>query len=251
MKPLDYFFDTPASGEGHFPQRFCAFFCGLIKLAFKLLFRYKSADLEVMQGIAPGEGAILAPNHRSYLDPLYILAELRPRPIRFMGKIEFFQIHPAISRMAAWVGVYPVKRHTADMGAIKRSVRMLRRGELVGIFPEGTRIRKADQEVTYHEGVAMIAAMADVPVVPIRIWGTERICPEGTSFFRTPKVSLRFGQPLRISDEPYRSLPKDQRNAAFTAAVMQAIYDLEPLAGTPEGRDLEARAYESAEGGSR
>jgi len=236
MKPLNYFFDTPSWGENHFPQRFATFFFGLVRLVFTPLFRYVSAGKEAISKLEPGQGAILVGNHRSYLDPLFIMSEVRPRPIRFMCKEEFFQIHPAISRLAAWVGAFPVRRNTADMAAVKRSIRMLKRGELVGIFPEGTRIRFAGQQATYHEGVALIAAMADVPVIPVRLWGTEKICPEGKRFFRTPKVSLRFGKVLRITDEPFASLPKDQRSRAFTDEVMRQVYLLEALPGTPEAR---------------
>jgi 1-acyl-sn-glycerol-3-phosphate acyltransferase len=243
VKPLDYFFDTSASGEDRYPQRFCSFFLVLIKIAFTPLFRYRSLDRKHVLNLPPGQAAILAANHRSYLDPLFIMSELRPHPIRFMGKEEFFQIHPAISRMAAWVGTYPVKRNTSDMSAVKRSIRMLKRGELVGIFPEGTRIRFAGQIPVHHQGVALIAQVTDVPVIPIRIWGTERICPEGKRFFRTPKVSLRFGEPLRISDEPFASMPKDQRNEAFTEEVMRRIYDLEPLPGTPEATNVQTPVF--------
>jgi 1-acyl-sn-glycerol-3-phosphate acyltransferase len=236
VKPLDYFYDTPSWGEGRFPQRFNAFFNILVKLVFTPLFRYKAADSEIVQMLPAGKGAIIAPNHRSYLDGVFILSVLKPRPVRFMGKEEFFQVNPVLSRFAAWVGAYPVNRGTADMKAVKRSIRMLKRGELVGIFPEGTRIRREGQEVTYHEGVALIAAMADAPVIPVRIWGSERISPVGKRFFRPSKVSMRFGQPMYITDPPFDTMPKEQRYPAFTEAVMQSLYKLEPLPGTPEGR---------------
>jgi len=150
MKPLDYFYDTPASGEGHFPQRFTTFLAALVRVIFGLLFRYKAYGLEQLQKLPVGSGAIIVANHRSYLDPLFLLSVLRPRPIRFMAKEEFFGVHPLVARLTSWVGAFPVRRGTADLEAIKRPVRMLRRGELVGIFPEGTRVRFADQEVTYH-----------------------------------------------------------------------------------------------------
>lgn len=250
MRPLSYFFDKSSSGEDRFPQRFCKFFFGLVRLIFTPLFRYEAADSQIVDQIPIGQGAILAGNHRSYLDPLFILSVLRPRPVRFMGKEEFFEIHPVISRMAAWVGAYPIKRNTADMTAVKRTIRMLKRGELVGIFPEGTRIRFAGQEVINHQGIALIAIMADVPVIPVHLWGTEKICPEGKRFFRTPKISLRFGQPLRINDEPFASLPKDQRQQAFTDEVMRRVYELQPLPNTPESQQISSRSATNAENGN-
>jgi len=238
VKPRSYFYDNPASGPGHFSQHFAAFFFGLVRVVFKVLFRYQAAGLEVLDQLPAGQGAILASNHRSYLDPLFVLALLRPRPIRYMSKEEFFQVNPIVGRGASWLGVYPVKRDSADMTAVKRSVKMLKRGELVGIFPEGTRIRFPGQVATYHPGIALIAAMADAPVIPLRSWGTERIRPPGKKIFRTPQVTLRFGQPLRITDEPFASLPKEQRFPVFTEAIMQRIYELEPLPGSLEARQL-------------
>jgi 1-acyl-sn-glycerol-3-phosphate acyltransferase len=156
------------------------------------------------------------------------MSVMRPVPIRFMSKEEFFSIHPVISRLAAWIGAFPIKRDTADLAAVKRVVKMLKRGEYVGIFPEGTRIRFKDQVPTYHEGIALIAHLAKAPVLPVRLWGTERICPEGKRFFRMPRVTLRFGEPLSLNDEQFIGMEKDEMFVAFTAEVMRRIYALEP-----------------------
>jgi 1-acyl-sn-glycerol-3-phosphate acyltransferase len=228
VKPLSYFYDSPASGEGHFPQRFCAFFSGLVRVIFSPVFRYRAYGLQMMDSLPEGSGFIVVGNHRSYLDPVFVMSVLRPRPIRFVAKEEFINVHPVIARFAAWVGVFPVRRNTADMSAIKRAVRMLKRGEMVGIFPEGTRVRFKEQKVVYHEGVALIAQLAKVPVIPVRLWGTERIRPSGTALFRCPKITLRFGEPLSLDEERFASLPKDERHAAFTNAVMERVYALDP-----------------------
>jgi len=227
MKPLDYFYDNPSSGEGHFPQRFCVFLNGAVRLVFGVAFRYKAYDLDKVKSLPAGMGFIIAGNHRSYLDPLFVMSVLRPRPVRFIAKEEFLQSNPIVARAASWVGAFPVKRNTADMSAIKRAVRMIKRGEPVGIFPEGHRIRFKDQEVTYHEGLALIASLAKAPVVPVHLWGTQKIKPVGSRIFHCPKVILRFGDPLSIEDEPFASLPKDERYTAFTKEVMARVYSLE------------------------
>ncbi|MCL1879917.1 MAG: 1-acyl-sn-glycerol-3-phosphate acyltransferase [Actinomycetia bacterium] len=239
MKPLDYFYDNPASGEGHWPQRFAKFFFAVVRLVFGLLFRYKVAGQEVFSRLPADGGAIVAGNHHSYLDPVFALIVMRPRLLRFMAKQEYFDANRVIARLTSWVGAFPVKRDSADMQAVKRSVRMLKRGELVGIFPEGTRQRFPGQQAVYHEGIALIAALADTPVVPMRIWGTERIKPYGKRMFRLPKISVRFGEPLVITEEPFASLPKDQRQKAFTEEVMRRVYALAPLPNTPEARAAE------------
>jgi 1-acyl-sn-glycerol-3-phosphate acyltransferase len=227
MKPIDYFYDNPSSGEGHFPQKFCTFLAGLMRVIIRPLFRYKFYDLEKLESLPKDSGFIVVGNHRSYLDPVFVMTALRPRPIRYIAKEEFLNFNPIIRRLAAWAGVFPVKRNSADMSAIKRAVRMLKRGEPVGIFPEGTRVRSADQEVRYHEGVAFIAQLAKAPVVPIRLWNADKIWPKGAKFFRLPKITLRFGEPMSIEDDRFAALPKDERYEAFTKAVMEQVDSME------------------------
>ncbi|MDR2197265.1 MAG: 1-acyl-sn-glycerol-3-phosphate acyltransferase [Coriobacteriales bacterium] len=229
MRPLDYFYDNPSWGEGRYSQKFCAFFAGLIRVIFGAMFRYRAYDLhEQLAKLPEGQGLIIAGNHHSNLDPLFVLSVLRPRPVRFMAKEEIFTLHPLIARLAAWVGAFPVRRDTADLAAVKRTARMLKRGEYVGIFPEGTRVRSADQTVVYHEGVALIARLAKATVLPVRLWGTERIWPKGAHFLRLPRVTLRFGEPLSLDDEMFRDMEKDALLAAFTDEVMRRVYSLEP-----------------------
>jgi 1-acyl-sn-glycerol-3-phosphate acyltransferase len=155
------------------------------------------------------------------------MAVLRPRTVRYISKEEFLTINPALTRVAAWCGVFPVKRNSADMSAVKRSVRMLKRGECVGIFPEGTRIRFKGQVPTYHQGVALIAQLAKAPVVPFYLSGTNKICPEGKRIFRCPKVTVRFGEPLSIEDAQFADLEKDERYRAFTDELMRRVYALD------------------------
>jgi 1-acyl-sn-glycerol-3-phosphate acyltransferase len=229
VRPLDYFYDNPSSGEGHYGQKFCTFFCGLVRVIFTLMFRYKVYDRdEQLAKLPEGQSAIIAGNHTSYLDPVFVMSVMRPHPIRFMGKEEFFAIHPLIARLATWVGAFPVKRDSADLTVVKRAVKMLKRGEFVGIFPEGTRIRFEGQEVVYHEGIALIARLAKAPVLPVRIWGADRICPEGKRLFRMPRVTLRFGEPLALDDPMFTGLEKTELLEAFTAEVMRRVYALEP-----------------------
>ncbi|MDR1421822.1 MAG: 1-acyl-sn-glycerol-3-phosphate acyltransferase [Coriobacteriales bacterium] len=229
MKPLDYFFDTPASGEGRSPQRFRTFFAGLVRVILGPLFRYRAYDLhEQLAKLPADQGIIIAGNHCSNLDPVFVLSVLRPRVVRFMSKEELFALNPVIARLASWIGVFPVKRDSADLLAVKRAVRMLKRGEYVGIFPEGTRVRFAGQTVVNHEGIALIARLAKAPVLPVRLWGTERICPEGKRLFRLPRITLRFGEPLALDDPMFVGMEKEELLAAFTTEVMRRVYALEP-----------------------
>jgi len=111
-------------------------------------------------------GVILAPNHVSYADPPVVGAAVSRR-VRFMAKSELFRI-PALGTIIRNVGAFPVKQATADRSALRKAIELLETGEVVCIFPEGTRslggtLLKAEL------GIAMIAVKAKVPIVPIAL----------------------------------------------------------------------------------
>jgi len=226
MQPLDHFYDNPVNRGKGTPWIFDRLFTGLIRVSFTPAFRCKVRGAKEIRAL--DKGYILAGNHRSYLDPLFVMQAMRPRSIRFIGKEEFFSIY-AIRRLASWVGVFPVKRGMGDIKVVKRSVAMLKRGEIVGIFPEGTRGRGEDiveGEREVHEGVAMIASLAKAPVVPLRLWNTEKISPVGTRLWRFPTIKLAFGEPMSLDDPAYAGLEKSEKLQRFTQDIMTAIYSL-------------------------
>lgn len=168
----------------------------------------------------PEGGAVLAGNHVSYLDPILLWCG-SPRPAHFMAKIELWN-------SAKWLGwaldqfwAFPVDRSGADREAIGVATRLLESGELVGMFPEGTRKReKTDDLGQAHGGVAYIALRAGVPVVPIGIVGTDAAWPPGKRFPRLVPVTVRYGAPVR--PEEFEGTRKE-RVAAMTAEIMRRI----------------------------
>src|SRR3989440_7184606 len=138
-------------------------------------------------------GVLLAPNHRSFLDPFVIGICIR-RPAYFMAKQELFK-----PRWQAWVlnalGAFPVRRGEADEEAMETSRLLLERGEMVLAFPEGTRIRKGSLGKP-KRGVGRLALETGAPVVPVAIFGTETV-RRGWRI-RPHKVSIRAGRPLRF-----------------------------------------------------
>jgi 1-acyl-sn-glycerol-3-phosphate acyltransferase len=222
MKPLDTFYDNlVVAGKGT-PRFFYKFFMGLVAIILAPLFRFKAARAAAVR--ARKQGYILAGNHNSYIDPVFVMLALKPRAVRFIGKEEFFRI-PVVRRGAAWVGAFPVKRASADMKVVKRSAAMLKRGELVGIFPEGTRGRDgAEREL--HDGIALIAHLAKADVIPFRLFNTDKICPPGTKLWRFPAVSINFGEPVSLNNPAYEGLDKKQKFERFTQDVMEAVYAL-------------------------
>lgn len=186
------------------------------------LFRTRAID---MDRVPRTGGAILAGNHVSYADPVLLWCKA-PRHVRFMAKKELWE--------TGWLGwaldrvwAFPVRRGEADRAAISQATEHLKAGELVGIFPEGTRTREAEGELGQaHSGVAFIATRAGVPIIPVGIAGTDRIKPPGARVLRFPRVTMCFGEPVRPED--FSSLDKRERLEAMTATVMERIaFELE------------------------
>lgn len=226
MKPLSYFYDNPINMGKGTPRIFDRILAVLVHIVFTPAFRLKTRGAKGIREL--DEGLILAGNHRSYLDPLFVMQAMRPRTVRFIGKEEFFKIK-GIRRAASWAGVYPVKRGAADIKVVKRSVAMLNRSELIGIFPEGTRGRGEDiveGERSAHEGVALIANLAKCRVVPFRLWNTEKISPKGSRRWHFPTVRLSFGEPMSLDDPAYEGLERNEKLELFTRDIMSAIYAL-------------------------
>lgn len=145
----------------------------------------------------PRKGAfILASNHLSYLDPM-IVGGCFPRYISYMAKDSLFK-NKLFAFLLNGVGAFPVKRETADIGAIKEALKRLKAGSPLVLFPEGTRLA-SQKEI--HPGVAFIAAKSGIPVVPVYLKGSNRVLPPGAKFLRRFPVSVSFGLPKIYSKE--------------------------------------------------
>ena len=143
----------------------------------------------------PAEGpVILASNHRSFFDP-FIIGTMTRRPVYYVAKKELF----AYSRLVSWVlnalGAFPVDRGAGDQDSIDTAKAILDRGEIVLMFPEGTRTRPGSLGKP-RRGVGRLALETGAPVVPIAIIGTEDI-RRGWRF-RPRKVRLRAGRALHF-----------------------------------------------------
>lgn len=122
-----------------------------------------------IEGMAhlPMEGAyIICSNHINYLDPLVVGTSI-PRKMSYMAKEELFK-NKLLGYILIKLGMFPVNRNGADISAIKSSIRVLNKGDILGIFPEGTRnLQKSEMKA--KPGLAMIAIKAKVPVIPVAI----------------------------------------------------------------------------------
>jgi 1-acyl-sn-glycerol-3-phosphate acyltransferase len=171
----------------------------------KFLYRLQATGVEHV----PKEGGfVLAANHTSNFDPWPLGIPLFPhRTLRFMAKVELF--NPVLKPILYAGGAFPVRRGEADHEAIEKAVALAREGEVVVMFPEGTRRRKGLRkkfEAKPHSGAARIALAAGVPLVPAAVKGTDRLA-------RLGPLRVAYGPPIPLDDLTGRP----PREAAETA----------------------------------
>lgn len=145
--------------------------------------------------------AILACNHVSYLDWLFLPLVVRTRRITFLAKVEYFTrpgLKGALQRyFFTATGQVPVDRSGTDSAwaALQTAKRLLDQGRLVGIFPEGTRSRDG-RLYRGRTGVARLAAQTGVPVIPCATVGVFELAPPGTRMPQLRRIGVRFGTPM-------------------------------------------------------
>lgn len=223
-------FDVP-SGVPKFaglePQR------ALLMLAQPQLFPWMRLDVEGAE-LVPRKGpAILVANHRSYIDPIaigYLMARVG-RPVRFLGKKEVFDA-PLVGEIVTALGGIRVDRGSGSDEPLQAAQDALAAGEIVAIMPQGTIPRGPaffDPVLKGRWGAVRLAEAAGVPIIPVGLWGTEKVWPRSaklpdlTNVLRPPKVQIRVGEPVEMK---HRSVDAD------TKRMMKAISALLP----PEAR---------------
>ncbi|HET6498143.1 MAG TPA: lysophospholipid acyltransferase family protein [Coriobacteriia bacterium] len=168
----------------------------------------------------PPTGALLAGNHVSYLDPVLLWCA-SPRRVHFIAKAELWEsrlLGTALDHLLA----FPVHRGAADRAALTHASALLASGELVGIFPEGTRHESEDGGLgEASEGVAYLALRAMAPVVPVGIAGTADALPPDARLPRCARVRIVFGTP--VSPASFEGGDRRERIRQLTSAVMDAI----------------------------
>ncbi|MCI3221748.1 MULTISPECIES: 1-acyl-sn-glycerol-3-phosphate acyltransferase [Streptomyces] len=194
----------------------------------RLLFRPRIQGLDNI----PADGAaIVAGNHLSFSDHFLMPAIIRRR-ITFLAKAEYFTGPGVKGRLTATffrsAGQIPVDRSGKEAGqaAIREGLGVLGKGELLGIYPEGTRSHDG-RLYKGKVGVAVMAIKAQVPVVPCAMVGTFEIQPPGQKIPNIKQVTIRFGEPLDFS----RYAGLENEKAAVRAVTDEIMYAILGLSG--------------------
>jgi 1-acyl-sn-glycerol-3-phosphate acyltransferase len=181
------------------------------------LFRFRSKGEE---HLPRNGGFVLSANHMSNLDPWPLGIPLYPeRQLRFMAKAEIYK--PPLKWVLEAAGAFPVRRGMGDEEALARAIELARAGEVVAIFPEGTRRnkgRRRKHKARPRTGAARVALTAGVPLVPAAIGGTENLMKLGP-------LRVAYGPPVELDDLKDTEMRTASKIA--TERLMAAIHSLE------------------------
>ncbi|WP_069366645.1 lysophospholipid acyltransferase family protein [Salisediminibacterium beveridgei] len=174
---------------------------------FRLFYRVK---IQGKQNIPEEQGVLLCSNHIHFLDPPLVGSFLK-RETRFMAKAELFEA-PILKSLIPKFGAFPINRGKSDRKAMRTGLKLLKEGEIVGVFPEGTRSKTGELKKGLS-GVGFFALRSDAAVVPCAVIGPYRL-------FKT--IHIIYGEPLNMDQlREEKASPE-----ATTEAIMRGIQDL-------------------------
>lgn len=182
----------------------------LANVIFKIFFRI---DIEGQENTPTKGRAVLCSNHTNILDPI-ILAIAVPSSISFMAKKELFE-NKILGKLINWLGAFPVDRKGSDISAIRSSLKVLNEEKILGIFPEGTRVKEMNLE-NAKAGVSLISIKGKSLVIPVYI---------NSKYTLFTRIKVKIGEPIyldeyfgkKLTTEDYKNVSKD---------ILKSIYSL-------------------------
>lgn len=189
---------------------FYTFARGLVKIYYKFMFRM---DIQGEEHIPTEGGVVLCCNHMSNLDPTTMAGFVR-RPVRYIAKKELFEKRWSAKLLSA-LGAFPVDRQTTDMKALKTAIKLLKNGEALGIFAEGTRVKEGEAKAA-KAGVALFALKGEAPIVPI--------CISSKYKFRSI-VHIRYGEPIYLDEYKGQKVTTEMMEE-ITEKVMEKVREM-------------------------
>lgn len=188
-------------------------FC--VRSLMRLTNRMEAKGLERIPRSGP---LIIVANHTSNIDPPALMSQVVPvRPAAIMAKKEVFSFPPLGRLFLSWKGI-PVDRSRdgGDMSALRAAMEVLKNGGCLVLFPEGTRSR--GRQIRPKLGVAMLAHKTGAPVLPARIFNTEKL-------FKLGKITIKFGSPRRF--DPAGPADRKEAYGEFSRTVMSDIFSIQ------------------------
>ncbi|MEO6811686.1 MAG: lysophospholipid acyltransferase family protein [Isosphaeraceae bacterium] len=173
-------------------------------------------------------GALLVSNHLSHLD-VFVLGLLLPRPLNYVARSSLFV--PVLGPFIRSVGGFPIQREGMGAQGLKETLRRIKNGGIVTLFPEGTRSRDGEL-AELKAGIAVLAARTRVPVVPAAVAGTFEAWPRNRPFPGRHPVRVHYGQP--IAPEELAGLDSE----TVTALIRDRILDCQRIARRALARDM-------------
>jgi 1-acyl-sn-glycerol-3-phosphate acyltransferase len=199
----------------------------VVRVWARLYLGFRTSGSERMPPAGP---TIVACNHLSYLDPPLVGISFSRR-LRFAAKAELFKI-PLFCSLIAALGSVPIARGRPDRAGFRRLERILRSGQALLVFPEGTRSPHG-RLLPAEPGVGLLVLRTRAQVLPVAIVGSDRALSRNSCVIRPARVALKVGEPLSFHE--YHGRPIDRQSAAEVAdRIMQAISVLLP----PDRRPL-------------
>jgi 1-acyl-sn-glycerol-3-phosphate acyltransferase len=188
------------------------------RIVGRLFFRHRTQHRELLPETG---GALIVANHVSYLDPSVVGAAFR-RPIYYLARKSLFK--GFLGWLLPRIQVLPVDRGKGDLASMKRILNLLKAGNRVLIFPEGT--RSPDGELQAAEaGIGFIIAKCEVPVIPVRIFGAFECFPRASNWPRPGRITIVSGPPVDFSGLA-PELTGRERYQACADQVMKALAEI-------------------------
>lgn len=187
----------------------------ILNILFRLVYRIEVNGKDNI----PKEGRlVVCPNHLHVFDPI-IISMVFPRQIFWMAKKQIFE-NKIVAYLLRKLGVFPVDREESDLSAIKNSLKVLKKEGVLGIFPEGTRVKEMNIE-NAKPGVSLISVKSQSKVLPVYIEGSYKIFS---------KITVYFGKPMEFSDNDNKKLTTEDYRL-FSKNILHSIYSIKPIEG--------------------
>ncbi|NLY56380.1 MAG: 1-acyl-sn-glycerol-3-phosphate acyltransferase [Firmicutes bacterium] len=187
---------------------FYRFAKSLLSVLLRARFRIRVLNAER----EPKSGAVIvAANHQSAWDPIFVGLALE-RQLRFMAKVELFR-WPILKQAITWLGAFPVNRGKGDSRAIRSALEILKSGQALAMFPEGTRV-KPGEAAAAQNGIALLASRTGAPVLPVRVVDNGK------------QIEIRLGDPITFASVIETPKPSKDDLSAFSNLVMEKIRNL-------------------------